>query len=322
MKAIQITKHGGSEAMEYKDVPTPDPGADEVLLKLGACGVNFIDVYQRTGLYPVNLPYILGLEGAGRVEQIGNDVSSFSIGDSVAFTGAAGAYAEYVVVPAGKLVRLPQEIDFRSAAAVMLQGMTAHYLAFSTYPLKSGDTCLVHAAAGGVGLLLVQMAKQCGARVFGTVSTEEKAALARSAGADEVILYTQKDFEQDVKSLTDGKGVNVVYDSVGKDTFEKSLNCLSLQGYLVLYGQSSGPVPPFDPAILNTKGSLFLTRPSLFHYIADRASLEKRAEEVLDWVAKGQLNLRIEHVFPLAEAADAHRSLEGRKTTGKVLLIP
>ena len=322
MKAIQITKHGGSEAMEYKDVPTPDPGADEVLLKLGACGVNFIDVYQRTGLYPVNLPYILGLEGAGSVEQIGNDVSSFSIGDSVAFTGAAGAYAEYVVVPAGKLVRLPQEIDFRSAAAVMLQGMTAHYLAFSTYPLKSGDTCLVHAAAGGVGLLLVQMAKQCGARVFGTVSTEEKAALARSAGADEVILYTQKDFEQDVKSLTDGKGVNVVYDSVGKDTFEKSLNCLSLQGYLVLYGQSSGPVPPFDPAILNTKGSLFLTRPSLFHYIADRASLEKRAEEVLDWVAKGQLNLRIEHVFPLAEAADAHRSLEGRKTTGKVLLIP
>ena len=322
MKAIQITKHGGSEAMEYKDVPTPDPGTDEVLLKLGACGVNFIDVYQRTGLYPVNLPYILGLEGAGRVEQIGNDVSSFSIGDSVAFTGAAGAYAEYVVVPAGKLVRLPQEIDFRSAAAVMLQGMTAHYLAFSTYPLKSGDTCLVHAAAGGVGLLLVQMAKQCGARVFGTVSTEEKAALARSAGADEVILYTQKDFEQDVKSLTDGKGVNVVYDSVGKDTFEKSLNCLSLQGYLVLYGQSSGPVPPFDPAILNTKGSLFLTRPSLFHYIADRASLEKRAEEVLDWVAKGQLNLRIEHVFPLAEAADAHRSLEGRKTTGKVLLIP
>ncbi|MCH8127256.1 quinone oxidoreductase [candidate division KSB1 bacterium] len=322
MKAIQITKHGGSEAMEYKDVPTPDPGTDEVLLKLGACGVNFIDVYQRTGLYPVNLPYILGLEGAGSVEQIGNDVSSFSIGDSVAFTGAAGAYAEYVVVPAGKLVRLPQEIDFRSAAAVMLQGMTAHYLAFSTYPLKSGDTCLVHAAAGGVGLLLVQMAKQCGARVFGTVSTEEKAALARSAGADEVILYTQKDFEQDVKSLTDGKGVNVVYDSVGKDTFEKSLNCLSLQGYLVLYGQSSGPVPPFDPAILNTKGSLFLTRPSLFHYIADRASLEKRAEEVLDWVAKGQLNLRIEHVFPLAEAADAHSSLEGRKTTGKVLLIP
>ena len=322
MKAIQITKHGGSEAMEYKDVTTPDPGTDEVLLKLGACGVNFIDVYQRTGLYPVNLPYILGLEGAGRVEQIGNDVSSFSIGDSVAFTGAAGAYAEYVVVPAGKLVRLPQEIDFRSAAAVMLQGMTAHYLAFSTYPIKSSDTCLVHAAAGGVGLLLVQMAKQCGARVFGTVSTEEKAALARSAGADEVILYTQKDFEQDVKSLTDGKGVNVVYDSVGKDTFEKSLNCLSLQGYLVLYGQSSGPVPPFDPAILNTKGSLFLTRPSLFHYIADRASLEKRAEEVLDWVAKGQLNLRIEHVFPLAEAADAHSSLEGRKTTGKVLLIP
>ena len=322
MKAIQITKHGGSEAMEYKDVPNPDPGTDEVLLKLGACGVNFIDVYQRTGLYPVNLPYILGLEGAGSVEQIGNDVSSFSIGDSVAFTGAAGAYAEYVVVPAGKLVRLPQEIDFRSAAAVMLQGMTAHYQAFSTYPLKSGDTCLVHAAAGGVGLLLVQMAKQCGARVFGTVSTEEKAALARSAGADEVILYTQKDFEQDVKSLTDGKGVNVVYDSVGKDTFEKSLNCLSLQGYLVLYGQSSGPVPPFDPAILNTKCSLFLTRPSLFHYIADRASLEKRAEEVLDWVAKGQLNLRIEHVFPLAEAADAHSSLEGRKTTGKVLLIP
>ncbi len=322
MKAIQIAKHGGSEAMEYKDVSTPNPGADEVLVKLGACGVNFIDVYQRTGLYPVNLPYILGLEGAGRVKQIGNAVSSFLIGASVAFTGVSGAYAEYVVVPASKLVRLPEDIDFRSAAAVMLQGMTAHYLAFSTYPLKKGDSCLVHAAAGGVGLLLVQMAKQCGARVFGTVSTEEKADLARQAGADEVILYTRQDFEQDVKSLTNGKGVNVVYDSVGKDTFEKSLNCLSLQGYMVLYGQSSGPVPPFDPAILNAKGSLFLTRPSLFHYIADRSNLEKRAEEVLGWVAKGQLNLRIEHIYPLAEAADAHRDLEGRKTTGKVILIP
>jgi NADPH2:quinone reductase len=240
----------------------------------------------------------------------------------VAYTGVPGSYAEYVLAPADRLVRMPAGLDTRVGAAAMLQGMTAHYLAYTTYPLKAGDSCLVHAAAGGVGLLLVQMAKQCGARVIGTVSTEEKAALARAAGADEVILYTQQDFETEVKRLTNGQGVNVVYDSVGKTTFDKSLNCLKPLGYMVLYGQSSGPVPPFDAAILNTKGSLFLTRPSLFHYTADRASLEKRAGDVLGWIATGKLTLRTEYSFPLAQAAEAHRSLESRKTTGKVLLIP
>ncbi|MEE9169401.1 MAG: quinone oxidoreductase [bacterium] len=322
MKAIQIRQFGGPEAMQYVEVPVPSPGQNQVLVKLGACGINFIDVYQRTGLYKVELPYILGLEGAGVITEIGTDVEGFSVGDQVAYTGVPAAYAEYGLVPAAKLVHLPEGLDSRSGAAAMLQGMTAHYLAHSAYPLKPGDTCLVHAAAGGVGLLLAQMAKQCGARVFGTVSTEEKARLAEEAGADEVILYTQQDFEEEVKRLTGGKGVNVVYDSVGKDTFDKSLNCLVLRGMMVLYGQSSGPVPPFDPTVLNTKGSLFLTRPSLFHYIADRASLEERAGEVLGWVSSGRLKLRIEHTFPLSEAAEAHRSLEGRKTTGKVLLIP
>jgi NADPH2:quinone reductase len=322
MKAIQIRQFGGPEAMQYVEVPVSSPGPDQALVKLGACGINFIDVYQRTGLYKVELPYILGLEGAGVITEIGTDVEGFSVGAQVAYTGVPGAYAEYALVPAAKLVHLPEGLDSRSGAAAMLQGMTTHYLAHSAYPLKPGDTCLVHAAAGGAGLLLVQMAKQCGARVFGTVSTEEKARLAKEAGADEVILYTEQDFEEEVKRLTGGKGVNVVYDSVGKDTFDKSLNCLVLRGMMVLYGQSSGPVPPFDPTVLNTKGSLFLTRPSLFHYIADRASLEERAGEVMGWVSSGRLKLRIEHTFPLSEAAEAHRSLEGRKTTGKVLLIP
>jgi NADPH2:quinone reductase len=322
MKAIQIRQFGGPEAMQYVEVPVSSPGPDQALVKLGACGINFIDVYQRTGLYKVELPYILGLEGAGVITEIGTDVEGFSVGAQVAYTGVPGAYAEYALVPAAKLVHLPEGLDSRSGAAAMLQGMTTHYLAHSAYPLKPGDTCLVHAAAGGAGLLLVQMAKQCGARVFGTVSTEEKARLAKEAGADEVILYTEQDFEEEVKRLTGGKGVNVVYDSVGKDTFDKSLNCLVLRGMMVLYGQSSGPVPPFDPTVLNTKGSLFLTRPSLFHYIADRASLEERAGEVMGWVSSGRLKLRIEHTFPLSDAAEAHRSLEGRKTTGKVLLIP
>lgn len=322
MKAVRIHAFGGPDAMQYEEVPTPSPGAGEVLVKLAAAGLNFIDVYQRTGLYPNNLPYTLGLEGSGEVAEVGSDVSEFNPDDAVAYTGIPGAYAEYAIVPAARLVRMPAGMDIKAGAAAMLQGLTAHYLAYTTYPLKPGDSCVIHAAAGGVGLLLVQMAKQCGARVFGTVSTEEKAALARDAGADHVILYTQQDFEAEVKRLTEGAGVNVVYDSVGKTTFEASLNCLKPLGYMVLYGQASGPVPPFDPAILNAKGSLFLTRPSLFHYIADRASLEQRAGDVLGWIASGQLKLRMEYTFPLSEAAEAHRSLEGRKTTGKVLLIP
>jgi NADPH:quinone reductase len=322
MKAVRIHEFGGPEVMQYEEVPTPTPGAGQVLVKLAASGLNFIDVYQRTGLYPNDLPYGLGLEGSGTVAAVGAEVSGLGEGDPVAYTGVPGSYAEYVLAPATSLVRMPDGLDVQVGAAAMLQGMTAHYLAYTTYPLKAGDTCLIHAAAGGVGLILVQMAKQCGARVIGTVSTEEKAALAREAGADEMILYTQQDFETEVKRLTDGKGVQVIYDSVAKDTFDKGLNCLAPLGYMVLYGQSSGPIPPFDPAILNAKGSLFLTRPSLFHYIADRASLEKRAGDVLGWIASGALKLRMEHTFALSDVAEAHRSLEGRKTTGKVLLIP
>jgi NADPH2:quinone reductase len=322
MKAVRIHEFGGPEVMQYEEMPTPTPGTGQVLVKLAASGLNFIDVYQRTGLYPNDLPYELGLEGSGTVAAVGAEVSGLREGDSVAYTGVPGSYAEYVLAPADRLVRMPDGLDVKVGAAAMLQGMTAHYLAYTTYPLKAGDTCLIHAAAGGVGLILVQMAKQCGTRVIGTVSTEEKAALAREAGADEIILYTQQDFETEVKRLTDGKGVQVIYDSVAKDTFDKGLNCLAPLGYMVLYGQSSGPIPPFDPAILNAKGSLFLTRPSLFHYIADRASLEKRAGDVLGWIASGALKLRMEHTFALSDVAEAHRSLEGRKTTGKVLLIP
>lgn len=322
MKAVRVHEFGGPEAMRYEEVPTPSPGEGQVLVQLAASGLNYIDVYQRTGLYPNALPYTLGLEGSGTVAGVGAGVGAFKEGDPVTWTGVPGAYAEYAVVPEQRLVRMPDGLDVKVGAAAMLQGMTAHYLVKTTYPLKTADACLVHAAAGGVGLLLVQMAKQCGARVLGTVSTEEKAALARDAGADDVILYTEKDFEDEVKRLTDGKGVQVVYDSVGKTTFDKSLSCLAPLGYMVLYGASSGPVPPFDAAVLNAKGSLFLTRPSLFHYIADRASLEKRAGDVLGWVADGSLKLRTEHSFPLSDVAEAHRSLEGRKTTGKVLLIP
>lgn len=322
MKAVRIHAFGGPEVMQYEEVPTPTPGPGQAVVKLAAAGINFIDVYQRTGLYPNTLPYGLGLEGSGVVTAVGPDVADLKEGDPVAYTGVPGSYADYVLAPADRLVRMPDHLDLKVGAAAMLQGLTAHYLAYTTYALKPGDACVIHAAAGGVGLLLVQMAKQCGARVFGTVSTEAKAALAREAGADEVILYTQQDFETEVKRLTDGKGVQVVYDSVGVDTFDKSLNCLAPLGYMVLYGQASGPVPPFDPGILNTKGSLFLTRPSLFHYIADRASLEQRAGEVLGWIANGKLSLRMEHNFALADVAEAHRALEGRKTTGKVLLIP
>jgi NADPH2:quinone reductase len=322
MKAVRIHKFGGPEVMQVEEVPTPSPQAGQALVRLAAAGLNYIDVYQRTGLYPNALPYTMGLEGSGVVAAVGPDVTGFKEGDPVAYTGIPGSYAEYVLVPAARLVQMPKGLAVKVGAAAMLQGMTAHYLAYSTYPLKPGDACLIHAAAGGVGLLLVQMAKQCGARVFGTVSTEEKAALAREAGADEIILYTRQDFEAEVKRFTDGKGVQVVYDSVGKTTFDQSINCLAPLGYLVLYGQASGPVPPFDLAVLSGKGSLFLTRPTLGHYTADRASLEKRAGDVLGWIASGKLTLRMEHNFALRDAAKAHASLEGRQTTGKVLLIP
>ena len=322
MKAIQIREHGGPERLELQNVDAPKLGDGEALIKVAAAGVNYIDTYHREGLYKVTLPFTPGMEGAGEVLEISDGVSGVAVGDRVAYAMTPGSYAEQAVVPAAKLVKVPDEVSTEVAAAVMLQGMTAHYLSHSTYPLKEGDACLVHAAAGGVGLLLVQMAKERGARVFGTVSTEEKAELARGAGADEVIRYTEEDFEEAVKDLTDGRGVKAVYDSVGETTFEKSLNCLEPRGLLALFGQSSGPVGDFDPQILNAKGSLFLTRPSLGHYLQDRDELLWRAGEVLGWVAEGKLNVRVDSSLPLADAAEAHRKLEGRETAGKVLLVP
>jgi NADPH2:quinone reductase len=322
MRAIRVPQYGGPENMKLEELPTPKPAPGQALVRLEAAGVNFIDVYQRTGLYKGPVPVPLGLEGAGVVEEVGAGVTTVRPGDRVAWTGVPGSYATHNAVPADRLVTLPAGLDARTGAAAMLQGMTAHYLAHSTYPLKPGDSCLVHAAAGGVGLLLCQMARRAGARVIGTVSTEEKARLAREAGAHEVILYTTQDFEAEVKRLMDGKGLQVVYDSVGKDTFEKGFNCLAPRGYMVLYGQSSGPVPLFDLQVLNAKGSLFLTRPSLNHHILTREELLRRAGDVLGWTHKGELKLRIGATFPLAQAAEAHRQLEGRKTTGKVLLIP
>src|ERR1051325_4510692 len=297
MKCIQVKVPGGPENMQVVDVPTPQPGPKQALVRIVASGVNFIDVYFRAGLYKADLPMTLGSEGAGVVEAVGPDVTEVAPGDRVAYAMSRGSYAEYAVVPAATLVRLPDGLDFRTAAAAMLQGMTAHYLTLSTYPLKSGDTCLVHAAAGGAGGLTVQMAKMLGARVFGTVSTEEKARIAREHGADEAILYTQQDFEAEVKRLTGGRGVDVVYDSVGKTTFEKSLNSLRPRGMLALFGQSSGAVPPFDPGILNAKGSLFLSRPSLAHHCANPEELRWRAGDVLTWVEAGKLNLRIDGTY-------------------------
>jgi NADPH2:quinone reductase len=322
MKAIRIEEYGGADKLVYQDVDKPEPKPGEALVKIEAIGVNYIDVYHRTGLYPVPLPFTPGTEAAGTVETIAPDVRDIEVGDRVAYAMAMGSYAEYATVPASTLVKMPDGIDAQSAAAAMLQGMTAHYLSTSTYQLKSGDTALVHAAAGGVGLLLVQMAKRTGARVFGTVSTEEKARLAREAGADEVIIYTEQDFQEEVKRLTAGKGVEVVYDSVGKTTFMKSLDSLAVRGLLALFGQSSGTVAPFDAALLAQKGSLYLTRPTLAHYTATREELLWRAGDVLKWVTAGELKLRIGKTFPLAEAAEAHRQLEGRVTTGKILLIP
>ncbi len=322
MHAIRIHMTGGPEVLRYEELPQPRPAAGQVLVRVSAAGVNYIDTYHRSGLYPLALPTTLGQEGAGTVEALGPDITSLTLGDRVAWTGVPGSYAEYVLAPADRLVLVPPALTLEQAAAAMLQGMTAHYLACTTYPLQAGQSCLVHAAAGGVGLLLVQIAKLRGARVIGTVSTPAKAELAREAGADHVIRYTEEDFEAEVKRLTDGAGVQVVYDSVGRATFEKSLNCLARRGMLVLFGQSSGPVAPFDPQILNQKGSLFLTRPSLAHYIATRQELLARAGDILGWIAGGRLRVRIHATYPLARAAEAHRDLESRATSGKLLLIP
>jgi NADPH2:quinone reductase len=322
MKQIQFSAFGGPEVMKLVESPKPSPGPGEALVKIAATGVNYIDVYFRTGLYKPDLPFTPGSEAAGVVEAVGTDVTEIKTGDRVAYAMARGSYAEYALVAASQLVPLPDHADFNTAAAVMLQGMTAHYLTHSTWPLKPGDKALVHAAAGGVGTLLVQMARMRGATVYATVGTDAKAAIAKDAGADETIVYTREDFATEVKRLTGGKGVDVVYDSVGLSTFLKGLDLLRPRGMMALFGQSSGPVQPFDPNILNPKGSLFLTRPSLAHYCLTREELLWRAGDVLGWVASGKLKLRIDKTYPLANAADAHRDLESRKTSGKLLLVP
>jgi NADPH2:quinone reductase len=308
--------------MELVELPAPQAKANEAVVKIAAAGVNFIDVYNREGRYKAALPLVLGQEGAGVVSAVGSEVSGVAVGDRVAYTMTLGSYAEYAAVPADRLVKIPAGVSDRDAAAAILQGMTAEYLVYDTYPLKKGETALIHAAAGGVGLLLVQMAHNLGARVIATVSTEEKAALARAAGADEVILYTQTDFEVETKRITGGKGVDVVYDSVGKTTFDKGLNVLRPRGMMALFGGSSGAVAPLDPLVLTQKGSLFLTRPSLGNYIATPAELQARAGAVFGMIRDKKLKLRIEHEYPLADAHRAHRELEARKTTGKLLLIP
>ncbi|HEY2066986.1 MAG TPA: quinone oxidoreductase [Gemmatimonadaceae bacterium] len=322
MKAIRVKKIGGPEVLQLDEVPDPSPGPGEALVRLEATGVNFMDVYQRMGLYKATLPFTPGTEGAGTVVAVGDGVTEVVAGDVVASTNFAGSYAEMALARAERLVVLPAGLSTRDGAAAMLQGMTAHYLATSTYPLKPGDRCLVHAAAGGVGLLLCQIARKRGAFVIGTTSTEEKAELARAAGANEVILYTKQDFVTEVRRITAGAGLNVVYDSVGATTFMHGLDCLVPRGMMALFGQSSGPVPPIDPQILNQKGSLFLTRPTLTHYIAAREELRWRSGEVLGWIRDGSLKLRIDREFPLDKAADAHRALESRRTKGKLLLIP
>jgi NADPH2:quinone reductase len=322
MKAIQIEETGGPEVLKLADLPIPEPGPGQVLIRVEATGVNFIEVYFRKGVYKAALPLTLGSEAAGTVEELGPGVTGFAAGDAVASVSVLGSYAEYALVPATQLVKTPAGLCPEKAAAVMLQGMTAHYLATSTFPLKAGDTALVHAGAGGVGLLLTQIAVRQGARVISTVSTAAKAELSREAGASDVIIYTERDFEAEVKRLTGGKGVDVVYDSVGRTTFDGSLNCLRPRGLLVLFGASSGPVPPFDLIQLSGKGSLFVTRPTLWHYIATRAELEARAGDVLCWAVKGELKLRTEYIYSLADAAQAQTDLEARKTTGKILLEP
>ena len=323
MKAVRVHNYGGSEVLKYEDAPVPVAAKGEAVVKIAAAGLNFVDVYYRSGLYKApQLPFIPGQEAAGTVASIGEGVTEVKPGDRVAYAMTQGSYAEFAAVPAWKLVKLPDNVDFKLGAAIMLQGMTAHYLTHSTFALKRGHSAVVHAGAGGVGLLLIQIAKKLGATVYTTVGNEAKGELARGAGADEVIIYSKQDFETEVKRLTGGRGVEVVYDSVGASTFEKSLNCLRSRGYLVYYGHSSGPVPSFDPAILVAKGSLFLTRPSLAHYAATREEVLSRANDLFRWVGNGELKLRIGHTFSLAEAQKAHDELAGRRTTGKVLLIP
>ena len=322
MKLVRVHAHGGAEVLQVEEAEVPHAGPGQALLRIEAVGVNFVETYHRTGLYKMPVPFTLGTEAAGTVEAVGPGVTTVRPGDRVASINVLGAYAEYALAPAERLVPLPDRVSTRQAAAVMLQGMTAQYLTTSTFPLERGQTCLVHAAAGGVGLLLCQMAKRAGARVIATVSTEAKAALAREAGADDVILYTQADFETEVKRLTAGAGVHVIFDSVGRTTFAKGLSCLVLRGMMVLFGQSSGPVEPLDPQVLAQKGSLFLTRPTVVHHTASRAELLERAGQVLGLVASGALAVRIGHELPLTQAAEAHRDLEGRRTTGKVLLVP
>jgi NADPH:quinone reductase len=322
MNAIQIQNTGGPEVLQLVDLPIPVPGPGQVLIRVEAVGVNFIEIYFRKGTYKATMPLVPGSEAAGTIEELGSGVTGFKLGEMVASVGMLGSYAEYALVPAAQLVKVPAGLSPEQAAAAMLQGMTAHYLAHSTYSLKSGDTALVHAGAGGVGLLLTQMASRIGARVITTVSTKEKAELSREAGAADVILYTDQDFAAEVKRLTGGKGVDVVYDSVGKTTFEDSLNCLRPRGLMALFGGSSGPVPPFDLIQLSSKGSLFITRPTLWHYVGTRQELEWRAGEVLNAVKSGELKLRMEHVHPLADAGRAQAEMEARKTTGKILLEP
>jgi NADPH2:quinone reductase len=322
MKAIQVARVGGPEVLTLVDIPVPDPKPNEALVQINAAGVNFIDVYFREGRYPAPLPFIDGQEAAGIVVAVGSDVTTLRLGDRVGYTSALGSYSEYAAVPADRLVRFPDELDFEQVAAAMLQGMTAHYLSHSTYPIKSGDTALIHAAAGGVGLLLVQMAKKRGARVIATAGSEAKASLARDAGADEVIIYTEQDFEAETRRLTDNQGVHVVYDGVGKETFAKGLKVLRPRGYMVLFGGSSGAVPPFDLIELSKLGSLFVTRPTLAHYTLTREELEQRANDVFQMIVRGDLKLRIHKKYPLEDVRQAHLDLEGRKTTGKLLLIP
>jgi NADPH2:quinone reductase len=322
MKSIRVHQPGGVEALRLEEVPDPKPGPGEALVKLDAIGVNFVEVYQRTGQYPGARPFVPGTEAAGTVVAVGSGVAAVKVGDRVAGVSFTGSYAEKALSPADRLVVLPGSVDARTAAAAMLQGMTAHYLAISTFPLASGNRCLIHAAAGGVGLLLCQIAKARGAWIIGTVSTPEKAALARDAGADELVLYSQTNFVEETRRLSGGQGVNVVYDSVGKSTFEGSLDCLRPRGMLVLFGQSSGPVPAFDPQLLNRKGSLYLTRPTLVNYVATREELLARSGDLFRWMGEGSLQVRIDRTYSLADAAKAHTALEGRQTTGKVLLIP
>jgi NADPH2:quinone reductase len=322
MQAIQILTTGSADVLTLRDIPTPAPGPGEALIRIEASGVNFIDTYFREGRYPAQLPYTLGQEAAGIIVAVASDVTTFKAGDRVAWCGIPGTYAQLAVAPAARLVSIPEGISFQQAAGVLIQGITAHYLSHSTYPIQPGDEVLIHAGAGGTGLLLIQMAKARGARVFTTVSTEEKAELARAAGADEIILYTREDFAEKVKKLTSGPGLPVVYDSVGKTTFEKSLTVLRPRGLMVLFGGASGAVPPFDLIRLSTMGSLFVTRPTMKDYIATRADLEARAKDIFDGVSNGTLKLRLEYTYPLADAAHAHRDLESRKTTGKLLLIP